>query len=211
MDATTLASAMGCSQTKALQYVADFNAAMLAARCTTVNRAAMWCAQVGHESAGLVYFEELASGAAYEGRVDLGNNVKGDGVRFKGRGPIQLTGRHNYGQFGSWCKAQGYVSDAAHFLNNPTQVATSRWGFLAAAWYWTVARSKLNAQADAGDIDAATRSINGGTNGLADRVARWNRCRGLGVRVLPSSPGPEGVARPAASASVPPYILQGDS
>lgn len=188
MDAAMLSRAMGGSlpMSRYTAYAADFARAALQARCTTVNRMAMWCAQIGHESVGLRYMEEIASGAAYEGRRDLGNVRPGDGRRFKGRGPIQLTGRHNYGQFGQWARSVGLVNDANYFVNNPTQVATSRWGFLAAAWYWTVARPALNAQADRGDIVAATRSINGGTNGLADRTRRWNTCRGLGSAILPT-------------------------
>lgn len=189
MDTRTLAAAMGCSTATAQTYVVDVNRALAQAGCTTVNRAAMWCAQVGHESAGLRYMEEIASGAAYEGRRDLGNTQPGDGRRFKGRGPIQLTGRNNYARFGQWCRDNGLVSDANYFVNNPAVVATSRWGFLAASWYWVVARSNLNALADAGDITAATRAVNGGINGLADRIVRWNRCRALGNALLPVGGG----------------------
>lgn len=185
-DAATLARALGCSHATAERYAADFNDAMVQAGCTTVNRAAMWCAQIGHESLGLRYMEEIADGSNYEGRADLGNTVRGDGVRFKGRGPIQLTGRTNYTRFGGWAFDRGLVADARYFLTHPTEVATSTWGFLAAAWYWTVARPRLNAQADAGDIVAATRSINGGTNGLADRQERWDRCLQLGSALLPT-------------------------
>lgn len=189
MDAQTLSRAMGCNLNKAHQYCADFNRAMLQARCTTVNRAAMWCAQIGHESAGLVYMEEIASGQAYEGRRDLGNTQPGDGRRFKGRGPIQLTGRNNYGAFGRWAYGENLLppgEGADYFLRNPQVVATSRWGFLAAAWYWTVARPRLNDHADAGDVVAATRAINGGTNGLTDRRRRWDNCRRLGEALLPT-------------------------
>lgn len=106
------------------------------------------------------------------------------GRRFKGRGPIQLTGRYNYGEFGKWAKAKGYVRSAGYFIANPHVVATSRWGFLAASWYWTVARP-MNTYADRGDIVGATRAVNGGTNGLADRTHRWNRCRAIGNPLLP--------------------------
>ncbi|HVW43462.1 MAG TPA: glycoside hydrolase family 19 protein [Amycolatopsis sp.] len=189
MDAQTLANAMGCTLNTATAHVADFNTALIQAGCTTVVRSAMFCAQVGHESVGLRFMEEIwgptAAQLGYEGRADLGNTRPGDGKLFKGRGPIQLTGRANYGRFGAWAKANQLVADADHFVNNPAAVATSQWGFLAASWYWTVAR-KINPLADARDILGATKAVNGGTNGLADRTDRWNRCLALGNALLPT-------------------------
>src|SRR4051794_24124863 len=189
MDAETLAAAMGrtLSPTRYAALCPAFNAAMLAAGITTVNRAVMWCAQLGHESVGLRYMEEIASGAAYEGRRDLGNTQTGDGVRFKGRGPIQVTGRGNYGALSRWAHAQGYVPSGTYFVDAPSLLSSDRYGFLGAVWYWTVARPQLNSLADAGDVLAATKAINGGTHGLDDRTARWRWCRGLGSALLPAA------------------------
>jgi len=111
--------------------------------------------------------QEIASGAAYEGRRDLGNTQPGDGKRFKGRGPIQLTGRANYAAAG---KALGL-----NLIANPTSVATNAVGFKTSAWFWS--GHGLNALADAGSFTTITRRINGGTNGAADRNTRWAKCK----------------------------------
>ena len=188
MKAAILAQAMGnrWSLTDYERYAPGFNEAMLAAGCTTVRRAAMWCAQLGHESAGLLYMEEIASGSAYEGRADLGNTQAGDGVRFKGRGPIQVTGRANYTAVSAWAYAHDLVPTARFFVDNPAQLASDRYGFIGPVWYWTVARSDINALCDAGDLTTVTRRINGGTNGIDDRRSRYNRCLALGEAILPT-------------------------
>ena len=205
MDVATMAAALGCSRTVAQRYHASFTAAMVQAGCTSVNRAAMWCAQLGHESAGLVYMEEIASGAAYEGRRDLGNVRAGDGRRFKGRGPIQVTGRANYTAVSKWAHAQGYVPSPTYFVDNPPALASDRYGFLGPVWYWTVARSQINPLCDKGDVRAVTKLINGGVNGLTDRINRWNRCLRLGNAILPTTAHApaDRPAAPAATAPVP--------
>jgi predicted chitinase len=212
MDTATLATAMGCSRAVADRYLVAFNAAMIAAGCVTRNRAAMWCAQLGHESAGLRYMEEIASGAAYEGRASLGNTQPGDGRRFKGRGPIQVTGRANYAAVSKWAHAKGYVPTPTYFLDRPAELASDRYGFLGPVWYWTVARPTINARCDEGAVTAVTKLINGGTNGLADRVARWERCLRLGNALLPTTasvttrvPTSTAAVKPTA---VPPHVLQ---
>lgn len=142
----------------------------------TPERIAAFIAQVGHESGGFKYVRELwgptAAQQRYEGRADLGNTQPGDGSRFRGRGLIQITGRSNYEQ----------VSDALSidFMNNPHELETPVNAAKSAAWYWST--RGCNALADAGKFDAVTRKINGGTNGMADRLARWDVAKkALGV------------------------------
>jgi len=132
-------------------------------------RLAHFMAQLAHESGGFRYMEEIASGEAYEGRADLGNTTPGDGKRYKGRGPIQLTGRANYRLFG---RALGI-----DFENNPEIVALPSIGLLAACHFWQM--RGLNELADADDIVAITKRVNGGQNGLADRQAYLAKAKGL--------------------------------
>ncbi|WP_249338057.1 C39 family peptidase [Tsukamurella paurometabola] len=164
------------------------NDALIQCGCTTVDRAAMWLAQVGHESGGLKWMEEIADGSAYEGRADLGNTQPGDGRRFKGHGPIQITGRYNHAKVSEWAFSKGLVPTPTFFVEQPQQLASDKYGFLGVVWYWTVARD-MNSYADRNDILGATRAVNGGTNGLDDRTQRWNRCRAMGDRILPNSGG----------------------
>lgn len=173
--ATILAAATGLSAARAAEILPAVSDGLKASQCTNVNRIAMWLAQVGHESAGFNATEEYASGAAYEGRVDLGNTQPGDGVRFKGRSWIQITGRNNYAAFSRWCSGKGLVPSPTEFVDNPNRLAELRWAGIGAAWYWTVARSDINALSDRQDLETVTRRINGGTNGLADRRDRYNR------------------------------------
>lgn len=167
------------------KLIDGYNNAMRAANITTVKRAAMWAAQLGHESVGLRYMQEIASGSAYNGRQDLGNVYPGDGPRFKGRGPIQLTGRVNYRAFTKWARQNGHTTH--DFEANPTLLEDPHWGFLAASWYWTVARPQINSLCDRGDLEGVTRAINGGLNGVADRRNRYNRALNFGERLLPGN------------------------
>lgn len=212
MDARTLLEAMsptGMTLARAQELLPHMERAMFAAGCTTVERAAMWCAQIGHESAGLRYMEEIASGDAYEWRKDLGNLYAGDGRRFKGSGPIQLTGRANFRAFTKWCRDNGH-SDL-DFEAHPNLVRDHpQWGFLAATYFW-VTRPDLNRYADQKDLLRASAIINGwyndGTgkprkaNGWADRQARYNRCLALGNRILPGKAKPVKVLHPMGEPS----------
>lgn len=125
--------------------------------------------ECAHETGGWRWLEEIASGAAYEGRRDLGNTQPGDGKRFKGRGLIQLTGRSNYTRAG--------VETGLPLLTQPAIAADPENAVLAACLYWKW--HGLNALADTGQSTTITKLINGGLNGLADRNAQKAKMRKL--------------------------------
>jgi putative chitinase len=125
----------------------------------TSMRIAHFLAQVIHESDGLVTTEEYASGAAYEGRADLGNTHPGDGRRYKGRGLIQLTGRANYASAGKKLSLD--------LIDSPDLAATPATSLEIACNYW--ASRNINVAADQDNIIKATQLVNGGLNGLQSR------------------------------------------
>ena len=116
-------------------------------KVNTPDRQAAFLAQVGHESGQLKYAEEVASGKAYEGRKDLGNVNPGDGVKFKGRGLIQVTGRTNYGLFNDWLHKNNFLTINQSIIDNPEIVSLNpEIAVLSAFWYWEL--NKLNQLAD---------------------------------------------------------------
>lgn len=149
----------------------------------TVDRRAMFNAQIGTESGGLKWTEEIADGSAYEGRTDLGNTRPGDGPRYKGRDVIQVTGRHNYAELSSWAHANGFVDSPSFFVDRPEMLATDQYLFLGAVWYWTTQRP-LNDAADAHDLERATRYVNGGLHGIDDRRSRYSNNLAMGELLL---------------------------
>jgi len=158
------------SDARAREMLPHLNSAMKEAGINTPLRQAAFLAQLAHESGEFRHMEEIASGAAYEGNRDLGNTQPGDGVRFKGRGPIQLTGRSNYRAAG---RALGIDLE-----NNPRRAADPDVGFRTAAWFWN--SRNLNASADARNFDYITYRVNGGYNGKAERDMYYARA----LRVL---------------------------
>lgn len=126
-------------------------------------RMAAFLAQIAHESGQLRYWSEFASGDAYEPptllALRLGNTKAGDGPKYKGRGPIQLTGRANYRMAG---EALGVDLES-----NPKLVIDPEYGFRVAGWFWN--RNKLNRLADVSGFDQITQRINGGQRGADER------------------------------------------
>ena len=134
-------------------------------------RLAHFLAQCAHESGNWKYRLEIASGSAYEGRKDLGNTEKGDGVKFKGRGYIQLTGRANYSKFSK------FIGEDC--VSNPNLVS-DKYPLASAGFFFD--SNKLWSICDLGSTDdivtKVTKRVNGGTNGLSDRLKHfktyWN-------------------------------------
>jgi putative chitinase len=174
-------------------FLEPLNKTMEHFQINTPQRIAMFLAQIGHESGGLKFVEENLNYRAdrlpvvfpkyfrdvdpnlygrnpekianrvYGNRMGNGPESSGDGWRYRGRGLIQLTGHDNYARFAADMGMS--VEDAVEYLKTPEGAAMS------AGWFW--GKNNLNVSADAGDIVANTKRINGGTIGLADRQAHY--------------------------------------
>jgi putative chitinase len=169
------------SDAKLALYYPHLVAAMAEWQIDTPARASAFLAQLAHESGELRWMQEIASGAAYDNRADLGNTrpeairiAKAHGTtpgRFwKGHGPIQITGYDNHlavaGALGINCLTK------PHLLTEP------EYAFRGAGWFWD--SRDLNELADEGEFRRVTRGVNGGVNGLKERVDYWLRA----MRVL---------------------------
>ena len=138
-------------------------------------RMAAFLAQIAHESGEFRFMEEIWGPTAAQKRYEppsslaarLGNTQPGDGFRYKGRGPIQITGRFNYKKYGD---ALGI-----DLVDNPQLAATPQVGFRTAGLYWHV--NNCNRLADQQNFVGITKVINGGTNGLDDRLKYYNRAK----------------------------------
>ncbi len=179
------------------KYLPALNAAMAEFGIDTYLRAAAFLAQIGHESGELVWMQELWGPTAAQKRYEppsslarrLGNTQPGDGARFKGRGPIQITGRANYLRYGKLLDVD--------LVSEPERAADPELCFRIAGVYWQ--RNGLNELADTGDFDRITQRINGGQNGQADR----QRLYALALAVLEDAAFPQraGAARAGAAAA----------
>lgn len=141
--------------------------AMLEFTIVTPKRQSAFLAQVAHESGELRYVRELSEGSQYEGRADLGNTEPGDGHRYLGRGLLQVTGRTNYQAVG--------LALGLDLLSHPELLESAGPAARSAAWFWR--SHNLNELADADAFGTITKKINGGYNGLDQRLAYWLRAR----------------------------------
>lgn len=155
VDIDTIANTLASS---AVQYGVD-----------TEKRMEAFIAQAAHETAGFKTLREYASGAAYEGRTDLGNTQPGDGVKFRGRGIFQVTGRSNYKDVSRHIFGDDRLLTKPELLEEPVNAT------LSALHFWK--SRNLSALADKGDFEGITKKINGGLNGWADRLSYYEKIK----------------------------------
>ena len=169
--AKVLAAATGIDTVYAAQILPQIQDGLIRSECNTVNRIAMWLAQMSQES------------AKFTATVEVGTL---DGTTFQGRTWIQITGSENYSNFSKWAFQNGIsgVTSATYFLDNPEALGDPQYAAIGPAWYWTVARPQINSLCDNGDIVGVTKAINGGTNGLDVRTANWNLALKQGTNLL---------------------------
>ncbi len=171
-------------------------------------RQAAFLAQIAHESGELKFFEEIWGPTSAQKRYEppsdlakrLGNTQPGDGKRYKGRGPIQITGRFNYRKYGQLLNVD--------LEGNPDLASTTQIGFETAGQFWKM--NGLNELADIPDFTAITRRINGGVNGLASRQKYYERAKTvLGVAASFSSFSVASAVSPQSSAAASFALLRG--
>lgn len=167
MTPAELAAMMPFAVSRVQVYAPLLTATMVEFDIDTPRRRAAFLAQVAHESGSLKYVKEIADGAAYEGRKDLGNTSVGDGVKYKGRGLIQITGKANYRACG--------LALGLDLLTSPELLERPENACRSAGWYWQW--KQLNEYADADRFGSLTRAINGGYTGIDDRIQHWLRMR----------------------------------
>lgn len=118
---------------------------------------------------------EKIANKVYANRMGNNNELSGDGWKYRGRGPIQITGNNNYSVF---AKAMFNDEYSAKVMDNPDLVATDKdIAIKSAIWYWNA--NNLNSLADVGDIKTMTKRINGGYIGLDERIALYNKILGI--------------------------------
>ncbi len=161
------------------KFLPWLNQYMAAYQINTIARSACFLANLAHESGSFRYVREIASGKAYEGRKDLGNTQKGDGVKFRGRGLIQVTGRANY------LACSLALFNDSRLIATPELLEQPQYAVESACWFWkTRSLNQLSDRVDPalpllGDnlkaFKAVVRRINGGTNGLEERIEFFQR------------------------------------
>lgn len=161
-------------------YVPYFNLFLTEFNITTKNKICSLFSNLLHESGNFYYKEEIASGAAYENRKDLGNINKGDGIKYKGLTFAQITGRNNFKAFTKWCKLR-YSDFSLDFEESPRATLLPKYCVLSSFWFWQVNNISKYAETDFINVCSIwnTGRIQNPKsphkiNGIQDRVDKYN-------------------------------------
>jgi len=117
----------------------------------------------GRNAAEYAKQPQKIANVVYANRMGNGDAASNDGFNFRGRGPIQLTGRENYTNFG---KTVGLTAEQVI-----DYIQTKKGALESACWYWK--SRNINAACDANDIVKMSKLVNGGTIGLDDRLKHY--------------------------------------
>lgn len=154
------------------KYLPHLNMMMDKYEINTPNRRRHFIAQVAHESNQFNSCTEKYNGTTeayfkkYENRKDLGNTFAGDGVKFKGRGLIQITGRYNYNAASIDIFKNDILTAKPEMVERPDMAVE------VACWFWKT--KHLNSLADNDELKVITMRVNGGLNGINERTLFYN-------------------------------------
>lgn len=112
---------------------------------------------------------KMIASRVYANRMNNGDEASQDGWKFRGRGYIQLTGKSNYTRISNDLNID--------FISQPELLSEPKYAALSAGWYWNGAN--LNVYADKDDVRTITKKINGGYNGLDDRISYLNKLKAI--------------------------------
>jgi predicted chitinase len=157
-------------------FMDDLNRLVYAAGMRSLNQRRMLIAQTCHETGGYKYMSEIGNYAyftrMYDNRSDLGNGV-GDGYKYRGCGVIQLTGKYNFSRFARWMEQNGNRDD--QIMEIGTDYVSRKYPFLCSICW--IEENNWASLCDRGDIYECTRRLNGGYNGINDRIWYYNRAK----------------------------------
>lgn len=164
------------------KYLPFFQTFLKQSGIDTPQRIGAFFAQIGEESINLSDVTENSSGAEYEGRDDLGNTEPGDGVKFKGRGLIQTTGRSGY------LATSRLLFGNDSLLITPSLLEQPEYAVRSAGMFWSRIKN-INPVCDMPEtwiksgphhynkFQWITILVNGGLNGYDTRLANYNRAK----------------------------------